>query len=189
MIARTESAAATKRALLRAAATLLDEGGPEAVTLRAVGARAGVSRGAPYGHFSTKEDLLTALATEQWSRTSEQLAALRADERLPPRERLRRALAAWLDIARRRPHLYALMFATPSRNPEPLLAAASDSQDEFLAIVAAVVGTDGAGRTAALLLSTTHGIATLEQAGQFDTEKWGTNGDELVQAIVDQISR
>ncbi len=37
-----------------AAADLLEEGGPDAVTLRAVGARAGVSRSAPYRHFTGK---------------------------------------------------------------------------------------------------------------------------------------
>ena len=47
MTSRLESAAKTRRALLDAAAELLDEGGPEAVTLREVGSRAGVSRAAP----------------------------------------------------------------------------------------------------------------------------------------------
>ncbi|MFD0648993.1 TetR family transcriptional regulator [Streptomyces malaysiensis subsp. malaysiensis] len=45
MVTRAESAAVTRRALLDAAAELLDLGGPEAVTLREVGARAGVTRG------------------------------------------------------------------------------------------------------------------------------------------------
>lgn len=45
MVTRAESAAVTRRALLDAAAELLDLGGPAAVTLREVGARAGVSRG------------------------------------------------------------------------------------------------------------------------------------------------
>ena len=51
-MSRVESAAATRRALLDDAAALLDSGGPDAVTLREVGARAGVSRGAPYRHFA-----------------------------------------------------------------------------------------------------------------------------------------
>ncbi|MFE9174306.1 TetR/AcrR family transcriptional regulator [Streptomyces kebangsaanensis] len=188
MTTRAETAAATKRALLEAAAGLLDEGGPEAVTLRAVAAAAGVSRGAPYGHFPTKDDLLTALATEQWTRTAEQLAALRADERLVPKARLQQALAGWLDLARRRPHLYALMFAPPSQDLEALIAAAGDAQDEFLALMTDTADTDDPRRAAALLLATTHGIASLEQAGQLGTTKWGTTGDELLQAAVDQLT-
>jgi AcrR family transcriptional regulator len=54
MNSRAETAAATRKALLTAAGELLDEDGPDAVTLRAVGAHAGVSRGAPYGHFERK---------------------------------------------------------------------------------------------------------------------------------------
>jgi AcrR family transcriptional regulator len=181
---RAETAAATKRALLDAAGALLDAGGPEAVTLRAVGAMAGVSRGAPYGHFATKEELLTALAAEQWSATAEQLAALRASRRLTARARLQRALAGWLELARKRPHRYALMFVTPSRDPEELAAAASGAQDEFLAIVADATGIDNARRTAALLLATAHGVAGLEQAGQLGTEKWGSTADDLLQAVV-----
>ena len=61
---RKESAAATRGALIDQAAQLLDGGGLEAVTLREVGARAGVSRGAPYRHFADKEGLLTAVAAD-----------------------------------------------------------------------------------------------------------------------------
>ena len=83
MISRAEAAAATRRALLDAASDLLDEGGPEAVTLRAVGARAGVSRGAPYGHFADKEDLLTELAAERWRDLTVVLAGLQASGATP----------------------------------------------------------------------------------------------------------
>ena len=80
-----ESAAATRRALLDDAGELLDCGGPDAVTLREVGARAGVSRGAPYRHFANKESLLTAVAAEGWERLRRPHA--RAAERLAPYRR------------------------------------------------------------------------------------------------------
>ena len=51
----------TRAALLGAAAGLLEGHGLEAVTLRAVGERAGVSRQAPYKHFADKEALLSVL--------------------------------------------------------------------------------------------------------------------------------
>ncbi|MDF3335868.1 helix-turn-helix domain containing protein [Mycolicibacterium septicum] len=53
-----------RRALLDDAAELLGAGGPAAVTLREVGAREGVSRGAPYRHFADKESLVAAVAAE-----------------------------------------------------------------------------------------------------------------------------
>src|SRR3954471_17866859 len=98
MVSRVESAAATRRALVGAAAELLDEGGPEAVTLRAVGARAGVSRGAPYGHFPDKDHLLAAVAAESWTAVGDDLDALIADTRPAPAERLERALQGLMEV-------------------------------------------------------------------------------------------
>ncbi|CAN5342739.1 TetR/AcrR family transcriptional regulator [soil metagenome] len=186
---RSDSAAATRRALLDAAGALLDEGGLDAVTLRAVGARAGVSRGAPYGHFADKEDLLAELAVMRWSEMTGELAALRADAALSSRERVLGALMATVDVARHQPHLYALMFRQPSHDPERLIAAAAESQDEFLAIVAELVGEAAARSSGALLLSTTHGIVGMELSGQLSVAKWGTDAIGLLQMQVDLIDR
>lgn len=189
MITRVESAAATRRALLNAAAGLLNEGGTEAVTLRAVGARAGVSRGAPYGHFTDKEDLLAAVAVRRWVEMADDLTQLRADPELTERARLRQALRMTLTLARDNPHLYALMFVAPARDPEKLLDSASGAQDAFVAIVTDVVGAAVALRSAALLMSSTHGIASMELSGQLGQEKWGTTGDELLDVLIDLIGR
>jgi AcrR family transcriptional regulator len=189
MTTRAESAAATARALLDAASNLLDEGGPEAVTLRAVGAAAGVSRGAPYGHFADKQDLLTAVAVRGWEQLAADLERLHADQRPSGRERLHRAVLAFIDVARKRPHLYALMFVTPTRAPESLIEAASASQDVFLSIVADVVGEHDARRDGALLMTSAHGIAGMERSGQLDGAKWGVTGDELVRQLVDLLGR
>ena len=59
---------------------LLDLGGPEAVTLREVGARSGVSRSAAYRHFADKESLLTVLATNAMSEFGDALEVLAASE-------------------------------------------------------------------------------------------------------------
>lgn len=52
------------RALREHALALLDEVGPEDLTLREVARRAGVSHAAPYRHYPDKRALLTALAVE-----------------------------------------------------------------------------------------------------------------------------
>jgi len=116
-MSRTESAAATRRALLDDAAELLDSGGLDAVTLREVGARAGVSRGAPYRHFANKESLLTAVAAEGWERVGNHMHALKTDSRLLPADKLRAALVDLVAVSRRQPHLYQLMFSTPAGDP------------------------------------------------------------------------
>ena len=57
---------------------LLDLGGVEAVTLREVGARSGVSRSAAYRHFADKESLLAVLATNALSELGDALEVLAA---------------------------------------------------------------------------------------------------------------
>jgi len=110
---RSESAAATRQSLLEAAGALLDAGGPEAVTLREVGARTGVSRSAPYRHFADKDSLLTVLATSAVTQLGDTLEGL-ANSDDPPERSLRAALLSLITIGRTRPHLYRLMFTTPA---------------------------------------------------------------------------
>ncbi|MEV6304219.1 TetR/AcrR family transcriptional regulator [Actinoplanes sp. NPDC051861] len=184
MISRAESAAATRRTLLGAAAELLDAGGTEAVTLREVGARAGVSRGAPYRHFADKESLLTAIGVEAWREVGAGTAALRADAGLSPADRLRRGLAELIAIGRARPHLYRLMFSNPAGDPGAMARAAQHSQDEFLAIVAALVGDKDARRYGGLLMTSVHGVIGMEVSGQLTVEKWQATAEELVGALV-----
>lgn len=186
---RAETAAATRRALLDAAGELLDLGGLEAVTLRAVGARAGVSRGAPYRHFADKESLLIAIGTRSWDQLGDRVGSIRADPNLPPVEKLRALLSAFIDVARRQPHLYRLMFSSPAGDPTVMAQAAQHSQDGSLAIVAELSGEQNARRYAALLLAGADGIANLELAGQFETDKWRTSAEEIIDTLVTMIAR
>ncbi|MGW4519775.1 TetR/AcrR family transcriptional regulator [Amycolatopsis sp. NPDC004378] len=184
MVTRAETAAATREALVRAASELLDEGGPGAVTLRAVGARAGVSRGAPYGHFEDKAHLLTELAVNAWNALADEVGDLRA---ATPSARLERALLALIAVGRRQPHLYALMFSTPVAGDPVAAEAASRVESVYLALVADLVGERDARRYGALLMSSAHGIAGLELSGHLAKEKWEVDGDELVRTLVAAI--
>ncbi|NKE60108.1 TetR/AcrR family transcriptional regulator [Lentzea sp. PSKA42] len=201
MVTRAESAAATRRALLDAAAELLDLGGPEAVTLREVGARAGVTRGAPYRHFADKDSLLTAVAAERWEQIAGQVHALRIDPALSASKKLRRALHTLIDVGRDQPHAYQMLFrwngkragqlerlhrqlCGPEGDPEAADRAAGRFQDEFLAIVAAVAGERNAQHYGALLLAGAHGVAGMEHSGHLGADKWRTTADELVDTLV-----
>jgi len=186
MATRAEAAAATRSALVRAASELLDEGGPDAVTLRAVGARAGVSRGAPYGHFEDKAHLLTQLAVNAWNSVADRVEQLRADSDAGPSARLERALMTLIELGRRQPHVYGLMFSTPADDPEAA-AAATRLENQFLTIVAGLVGESDARRYGALLMSSAHGIAGLELSGHLAKEKWRVDGEHLVRMLVDAI--
>ncbi len=187
-MSRIESAAATRRALLNSAAALLDSGGPGAVTLREVGARAGVSRGAPYRHFAEKESLLTAVAAEGWERIGDQMRALRDDVQRAPTDRLRAALTVFVSVSRRQPHLYQLMFSAPAGDPAAVVKAAQRGCDEFLAIVAPVVGERNAQRYGAILLTGAHGAAGLGLSGLLRTDKWDTTAEELIDSLVSMVA-
>ena len=181
---REESAAATRRALLDQAAQLLDVGGVDAVTLREVGARAGVTRGAPYRHFPDKEGLLIAVAAEGWQRLGDHMQELQADVDLSSVARLRAALIHVIAVSRQQPHLYRLMFSPPSGDPTAMVRAAQRMCDEFLAIVASVAGDDRAERCAALLLTGVHGAVGLEMSGLLQTDKWQTTAEELTDNLL-----
>ncbi len=187
-MSRIESAAATRRALLSSAAELLDSGGPDAVTLRGVGARAGVSRGAPYRHFADKESLLTAVAAEGWERIGDHMHALQTDPRRVPADKLRAALNVFITVSRQQPHLYRLMFSTPAGDPAAVVQAAQRGCDEFLALAAPVVGEQNAQRYAAILLTGAHGAAGLGLSGLLHTDKWQTTAEELVDTLVDMVT-
>jgi AcrR family transcriptional regulator len=188
IVSRIESAAATRRALLNDAAELLDSGGPDAVTLREVGARAGVSRGAPYRHFANKERLLTAVAAEGWERVGDQMHALQTDSQFLPMDKLRAALIGLIAVSRQQPHLYQLMFTTPAGDPAAVVKAAQRSCDEFLDIVAEVVGEQNAERYAAVLLTGAHGAAGLELSGLLRTDKWHTTAEELIDSLLATVA-
>lgn len=185
---RAESAAATRRSLLEAAGVLLDLGGIEAVTLREVGARAGVSHSAAYRHFADKESLLAVLATNALSELGDLLEAL-VDSDDSPEESLRSGLLSLIALGRTRPHLYRLMFTTPAGDPTEAMQVAERAQNLFLDMVGRITGPQQARRYAALLLTSAHGITGLDLSGHMDLDKWHTNAEELVDTLISVLPK
>lgn len=188
MVSRLESAAATRRALLEAARNLLTEGGPARVTLREVGARAEVSRGAPYRHFADKESLLAAVGAESWDRITAELAQIQASDSRSAVDRLRAALETLMAVARDEPEVYRMMFTMPSNDPEVAIAAAARAQFEFLRIVGSVVGAEHAHLYGAMLLTSAHGIASMDASGHLSPQMWQTTPAAVVTALIDLVA-
>jgi AcrR family transcriptional regulator len=63
MASRDEKKAATRKKLLDAAAVLVAKDGALAASVDAIAAKAGVTKGAVYSNFTSKEDLLFAMAS------------------------------------------------------------------------------------------------------------------------------
>lgn len=91
-----------------------------------------------------------------------------------------------VQLARTRPHRYALMFDTPPASADAARAAGR-LQDQYLAVMASVVGDDAARRYGALVLSAVHGMAVLELGGQLDASKWTVDADQLVRMLVSAL--
>jgi AcrR family transcriptional regulator len=185
---RAESAAATRRALLEVASALLDRGGVDAVTLRDVGAGAGVSRSAAYRHFADKDAMLAALSAAAWSDLADRGRAIADDVDLDPKAAVRQALNALMAVARTRPHLYQLMQTMPPSDPDPAVNPLLRSQTAFLVVVGRMVGTDRVRPSAGLLLSAAHGIASLEVSGNLDPEKYQADGDQLLELLLTSLT-
>ncbi|QVQ52246.1 TetR/AcrR family transcriptional regulator [Spiractinospora alimapuensis] len=99
----------TRERLVAAASWLLAEGGTGAVTLRAVGDRAGVSRSAPYRHFEDKDDLLTAVLLEAFRTLFEEMRHEMTATASAP-ERLRRGFRVYVRFGLSWPEHYLQMF-------------------------------------------------------------------------------
>jgi len=99
-----------RHALVEEALRLAAEGGPEAVTVREVARRVGVSSGAPFRHFPDRTTLLTAVAEEAMKRFREEiLRALEAAGGKGPLDRLRAIGSAYLRWAVRHPTFFEVI--------------------------------------------------------------------------------
>jgi AcrR family transcriptional regulator len=93
-----------RRVLIDAAMQLVGEGGPDAVSMREAARRAGVSPGAPFRHFSSRDALINAVAEEAQRRFRAEIeAALSAAPAGDPLHRFRCLGLAYLRWAMRNP--------------------------------------------------------------------------------------
>ncbi|HMM92717.1 TetR/AcrR family transcriptional regulator [Bradyrhizobium sp.] len=93
-----------RRVLIEAALQLVSEGGMEAVSVRQAARRAGVSPGAPFRHFPSRDALIQAVAEEAQRRFRAEIdAALAGAPAGDPLGRFRRLGLAYLRWAMRNP--------------------------------------------------------------------------------------
>ncbi len=98
-----------RSALLAAAGKILERDGPEKLSLRGVARDLAVSHNAPYRHFSTRQDLLAALAAEGFRAMSKATAKAR-DAAGPEDNTVNWMGLAYVDFALKNPARYRLMF-------------------------------------------------------------------------------
>jgi len=120
-----------RRTLLEASLALIAEEGLDALSLREVARRAGVSPGAPYHHFESREQLLTALAIDGFTLLGE--AMLRARDAASSADVIERFGAigeAYVRFALAHPAHFRLMFR-PSLLPSEALPSEGSPAEAF----------------------------------------------------------
>jgi AcrR family transcriptional regulator len=104
--------------IVEAAVTLLENGGPEAVSTRAVAAAAGMQPPAIYRLFGDKEGLLEAVAEHGYAQFLESKRAQLDPDPQDPVEELRRGWDTVVEFGISRPELFAVMDRATGRGAD-----------------------------------------------------------------------
>lgn len=156
---------------LAEAAAIIAERGPEALSLREVARRLGVSHQAPYRHFESRDHILAELTVRALHAFADRLESRERQE--DPARDLEALGRAYFAHAARDPLSYRLMFGTPLLDPEAHPALAEAGRRPFGILLAAIrrmprhAGGSAPGQAEADALfawSTVHGVASLTQS-------------------------
>jgi AcrR family transcriptional regulator len=96
--------------LIQTSLEVIAEKGVRALTLREIGARAGVSRTAAYRHFASKADLLFAISEAGFTQFVAALEEAKRDAPANFTARMQAMAAAYVNFARQHPAFYEVMF-------------------------------------------------------------------------------
>ncbi len=182
-----------RQTLLRSAKQLIAEAGIENLSLRRLAERAGVSRTAPYHHFSDKNDLLCAIAAEGFRRRHQTAAAEFDNKAKSMLEKFHVYMNSYVQFAVDNPEEYELMFGRSiwkqQNSTEELRAVAYPCFQHQVDMIrcwqsCGVISGDNALRSAQVIWGALHGIAKLFIDGIYtDTAKI----EEVTQCAIDMF--
>ncbi len=182
----------TKERILAAATSLLDAGGPSAVTLRAVGDAAGISQSAPYRHYADKRALLDAMVRQiiQQMRVAVETAKSEAGS---PLAALNLVVSRYFEFARRYPVRYRLLLEETRADS----AVGAEARETFAAVAELVNVAQQSGelrdgdpaQIVALIFGAVHGMADLEQFGLVKVAPESETSANLPALLVEILTR
>jgi AcrR family transcriptional regulator len=175
-------------ALVHAALREAEQGGPEAISIKALAKQLGVSQPAPYRHFADREALLAAVTAEAFRQFS---AVLReAISKPSTRSKLSRFAQATLAFGLRRNGIYRLMFASRTMACTSKGSELHTAAMETFALVLDALEAPAVGllreRFALQIWAALHGVVMLAEQGLLTGEIAKTTREELVEDIVQQ---
>jgi len=184
-----------RRVLIDAALQLVGEGGAEAVSVREAARRAGVSPGAPFRHFPSRDALMQAVAGEAQRRFRAEIEAALAEAPAgDPLGRFRCLGLAYLRWAMRNPTHFEIISSRRFFDHDQATAVSSDNAELIELVGQTLADAFAAGqlRTADLKQvqiagrALVYGFARMNIDGHFP--RWGVAGPEAEQtaeAILD----
>ncbi|MFG2532117.1 TetR/AcrR family transcriptional regulator [Streptomyces sp. NPDC048516] len=184
-----EQDAGLRARLVAVGVDLVTKEGMQALTLREVARRAGVSHGAPRRYFPTHLALLSAIAREGFADLAHQITETAGDHRADPRAQLMALGRCYLDFALNHRGMFELMFRHDLLESNQLgLRETSLSLFRFLVdLVARALpgaGTEPAVRAGALWANL-HGMAQLWAWGSLPLATGGDDIEPLLRAVLD----
>ncbi len=178
--------------IVAAATALVEETGSEdAITLRGVARKVGISAPSVYGHFENVDAIVMAVVAEAFAELEVALQA--AGEAAAPGEHLRAIARAYLDFAHHRPHRYRVMFARHRTDPgmamnQPRAAEELLGGQAFNTLVNAVGGAEPDARAftdATVLWVAIHGYASLQDS--VPAFPWPAQAD-MLDTLLDRLN-
>lgn len=179
-----------RRALIDVTVQLIREGGIEAVSIRGVAGRLGVTMGAPYHHFRDKDELLAAVAAQGFQRLREEvLHALAQTAGSTGAASLQQLGRAYIHFATRNAAEYSAMFLPQFRDRPRFPTLHEVGGDAFDLLVAFLretlaLETEPAMLQAVALWSRWHGFACLVNDAVLTSKPGLPPLDTLIEAVV-----
>ena len=179
-------------ALIQSAREILEAEGLEALTLRGVARRAGVSRQAPYHHFADKHALLAAVASDGFRELASE-SVKRMQSESDRQRRLNASGVGYVVFAAENPALFQLMFGGLGgrfRSDPELEASRRASFDVLRDAVSAVTTDTSAGEDRSNALSAlkawalVHGLADLLIKGVVVPGDFSVPGSEALAELI-----
>lgn len=173
-----------RQQLVNALAILIEEQGATGFSVSEACRRAGVSTAAPYRHFTDRDDMLRAVATDAKQRMA---AAFRAAASAHPHGSAAAVFAigkAYLDFADAQPNVFRLVFSLDDEEFEDLRCAGEECGAVVDAQVAAYLGLPvdhpGVMRVSFPLWTFVHGLAFMKIDRMLERAHVGLSVDDVL---------
>lgn len=182
-----------REACVKQALAIIAKDGLDALSLRDVARRLGVSHQAPYKHFPSREHILAEVVSRAYAGFANHLS--KRPRSPDPYQDLGHLGRAYLDYARKRPLHYRLMFGTPLPDPGQHPDMMIQAQQAFAMLREAVEKLPGRSprsdvdQDAMFAWSVVHGFASIQQTDVAEKIGFGrAANDEATRRVLSLIA-